>query len=229
MNQLHSDMQIESVAPARTYSVAGSTDSARLVVVIREAEEEALLAGRIQELARARGLPVLLVGIARDASAEATLRRSLVTIAAFLREANTVAGRSLRGSNAAMAPDIHVECGRDWLSKLRTLLRAGDMLACYSEEEAGVFERPLSDILSTRLRMPIYAFAGLRAEQGHRQSRLAQAASWAGSLASIGGFLVLQARIVTTIQGWPQSVLMLAALAAEVAVIWLVNSLIGQI
>lgn len=103
------------------------------------------------------------------------------------------------------------------------------MLACYSEEETGVFERPLSDILSTRLRMPIYAFAGLRAEQGHRQSRLAQAASWAGSLASIGGFLVLQARIVTTIQGWPQSVLMLAALAAEVAVIWLVNSLIGQI
>ncbi len=229
MNQLHSDMQIESVAPARTYNVAGSTGSARLVVVIREADEEALLAGRIQELARARGLPVLLVGIARDASAEATLRRSLVTIAAFLREANTVAGRSLRGSNAAMEPDVHIECGRDWLSKVRAMLRPGDVLACYSEEQTGVFERPLSDILSAGSGMPIYAFSGLRAEQGRRQSRLAQASSWAGSLASIGGFLLLQARIVTTVGGWLQSVLMLATLAAEVAVVWLVNSLIGQI
>ncbi len=228
MNQLHSDVQIQPVAPVTTYDVTRSAGGSRLVVVVREAEEEALLAGRIEELARARGLPVLLVGVARDASAEATLRRSLVTISAFLREADAYARPALRGRDATMAPEIRIECGRDWLGKVRAMLRPGDVLACYSEEQTGVFERPLSDILSAGLGTPIYTFAGLRAEQGHRQSRLAQAASWAGSLASIGGFLVLQAYIVTAVQGWIQSVLMLAALAAEVGVVWLVNSLMSQ-
>ena len=228
MNQLHSDLQATVVAPVPSSVSSPATSSPRLVVVMREAEEEALLAGRIHELAQARRLPVMLVGIARDPAVEAELRRSLVTIAAFLTEADAHAGLALRRSAPARAPEIQIECGRDWMNKIRTLLRSGDMLACYSEQTTGMLERPLSDVLSGGLNMPIYMFAGLRTERPRRRNVLAQAASWTGSLASIGGFLFLQARIVTMVQGWVQSVLLLVTLLAEVGVVWVVNSVSGQ-
>lgn len=217
MNQIP-DLQIESVAPVSAREMALTPTSPRLVVVIREAEEEAVLAGRIQELARQRCLSVLLVGIARDAASEAALRRSLVTIAAFLK-----------ANSHASAPEIRIEQGRDWISKVRAVLTPGDTLACYSEQKAGILERPLSDTLATGLNMPVYTFAGLRGDGIRRQTMLAQIVSWAGSLASIGAFVLLQARIVMAVQGWLQSVLLLGTLLAEVGVVWLVNSLIAQV
>lgn len=214
MNQIH-DLRIDAVAVRQ---IARTPNGPRLVVVMRQVEEEALLAGRIQEVARQRGLSVLLLGVARDAASEAALRRSLVTIAAFL-EANS----------RACAPEIRIEQGRDWISKVRAILAPGDMLACYSEGRAGMLERPLSDVLASGLSMPVYTFAGLRGEGGRRPSILAQVVSWAGSLGSIGAFMLLQARIVIGIQGWPQSVLLLITLLAEVGTVWLVNSLSAQI
>ena len=86
MNQLHSAVQAPAETHVANYAIPPAKNRPRLVVVIREVEEEALLAGRIQELARARGLPVLLLGVARDSSTEAKLKRGLITIAAFLRD-----------------------------------------------------------------------------------------------------------------------------------------------
>jgi hypothetical protein len=185
---------------------------------MRETQGEALLAGRIQELARARGLSVLLLGVAHNPAMEAELRRGLITIAAFLEE----------GSRHVYRPEIQVKCGGDWPSQIGALLRPGDLLACYADGRSSVFERPLSDTLSRALDVPIYTFQGPGAERAP-QNRLAQAASWMGSLACIGGFVLLQARIVTTFQGWLQSVLMLIALGAEVGSLWFVNSLSGQL
>ncbi len=229
MNQLHSDVEVPSVVRVARGEPFTKVTAPRLVVVIREPEEEVLLAGRILELARERCLSVLLVGVSRDAAKEAGLRRSLVTIAAFLREANAYAGRSLSMDASIASPEVQIECGRDWMNKLRSLLRPGDMLACYSEDKAGILERPLNDILSSGLNMPVYTFAGLTAPQSPRQNRWTQIASWAASLASIGGFLMLGARIVIAVQGWLQSVLLLVALLVEVAVVWFINSLIAQI
>src|SRR5512142_3312312 len=104
MNQLRSPVQAPVAAPMPRYAVPSIASRPRLVVVIRDVQEEALLAGRIQELARARGLSVLLLGIARDPALEAELRRGLITIAAFLEE----------GSRHTDRPQIQVECGRDW-------------------------------------------------------------------------------------------------------------------
>lgn len=218
MNQLHSAVQAPAETHVANYAIPPAKNRPRLVVVIREVEEEALLAGRIRELARARGLPVLLLGVARDSSTEAKLKRGLITIAAFLRE----------GSAHAGTPEIQMEHGRDWMNRVTALLQPGDMLACYAEQQTAMFERPLSDLLSRGLNIPIYTFEGAGAERTS-QNRLAQAASWAGSLACIGAFLVLQARIVLAFQGWLQSALMLVALLAEVGSVWFVNSLSAQL
>ncbi len=229
MNQLHSEVQVASAVRVAASEAAVKVVAPRLVVVMREPEEEVVLAGRILELARARSLPVVLVGVARDPAKEATLRRSLVTIAAFIREATAYAGRSLNPGASTGSPEIQIECGRDWMNGLRSLLRRGDVLACYSEDRAGILERPLNDILCSGLNMPVYTFAGLTAPKSPRQNRWTQMASWVASLASIGGFLMLGARIVIAVQGWLQSVLLLVALLVEVAVVWFVNSLIAQI
>ena len=229
MNQLHPDLQIESAALVTATAACATSSNPRLVVVIREVQEEAMLAGRIQEVARARGLSVLLVGIARDAATEAALRRNLVTVAAFLKEGNAHAGLPLRRATSAPAPEIQIEHGRDWLSKVRANLKPGDTLACYSEEPSGLFDRPLSDTLSCAVDMPVYTFTTLRAERSRGRDIAVQAASWIGSIASIGGFLMLQARIVLAVQGWVQSALLLITLLAEVGVVWAVNSVSGRV
>ena len=228
MNQIDSELQVSAVVGTRTPAMQAEMNGQRLVVMIREAEGEALLASRILGLAEPRGLDVLLVGIAPDPAAEATMRRKLVTIAAFLNEQSPRSGTSARQALPARRVDIQIQHGRDWVGGIRALVRPGDTIACYSDETVGILERPLSDILASALNMPIYTFTGLQAQQHNRQSTLAQAASWVSSIASIGGFLALQARIVTVVQGTLQSVLLLVTVLAEVGIIWALNALFGQ-
>ena len=221
MNRIASDLQVSSVvhlAPEANCAVAGPE---RAVVVILDAEEEALLASRILEFVHVRGLPVLLVGVVQNATSEAALRRHLVTIAAFLREETARMG-------ATLAPvEIQMERGRDWIGHIKSQLHPGDRLACYSEQTAGILGRPLSEILASGLSMPIYTFEGLRRQRHNRQNHVAQVASWGASFASIAGFFVLQARIVSSVQGGIQTVLLLITLGAEAGLIWLVNSLLA--
>lgn len=227
MNRLDSDAQVTSpvrLAPRVAYPVV---DSPRLLVVILHTEEEALLASRISEVANPQGMSVLLIGIVPDPTSEAELRRKLVTIAAFLREDRS--SKSRLGIQAVSdRVDIRIERGRDWIGAIKAQVQPGDMVACYSEQKVGVLEKPLSDILSSSLALPIYTFAGLGDQRASQQSRFAEIASWAASLASIGAFFVLQARIVTAVQGWMQSALMLIALIGEAALIWFLNSLLGR-
>ncbi len=228
MNQIDSDLQVSASVRAEALKKPIVRDTQRLIVIIRDAEEEALLASRILGLAEPRGLDILLVGIAPDSAKEATLRRKLVTIAAFLNERSPRSGTALRQVIPARCVDVQMQHGRDWIGSIRSLLRPDDTIACYTGETVGMLERPLSDILASGLNRPIYTFTGLRGQQRNRQNYFAQAASWVSSIASIGGFLALQARIVTAVQGTMQSVLLLVTVLAEVGIIWGLNSLFGQ-
>ncbi len=216
MNRI--DMQIPTAVSPAKVNFAPTTTVQRLVMVLFEAEEEALLARRIMDLITPRNLAVLLIGVAPNPTGEAQLRRSLARLAGFLREHSSAAGRV----------EFRIEAGRDWIAGLRTIVRPGDMIGCYSEQTVGVMERPLCDVLSSDIGLPVYAFSGLRAARKHPRKRLSQAASWLASLASIGGFLLLQARIVIAAQGWLQTVLLLMTLGAEVGLLWFVNSLLAQ-
>lgn len=189
----------------------------RLVVVMLDTEEEALLAGRILALAQPRSLPVLLVGVALDTAGAATLRRNLATLGAFIK----------RGARPqpGMQVEIRIEQGFEWIRGVKSLLQPNDLLACYNNETVGLRQRPLADILSTNFNVPVYTFSGLHSAQPRRGQRLSQVFGWAGSLATIVGFLAVQARIAMSAQGWVQTTLLLVTLLAEAGLIWLVNSM----
>jgi hypothetical protein len=196
----------------------------RLVVVILDTEEEALLAGRVLALAQPRLLPVVLVGIAPNTVDAARVRRKLATISAFLKRA-AAAGEGRGARQSSIQVEIRIEQGSDWIRGIKGLLGQNDILACYNEASVGLLQRPLADILSTSFSVPVYTFSGLYSAQPRRGSRLSQAFSWAGSAAAIVGFLALQARIAISAQGWVQTTLLLVTLLAEVGLIWFINSM----
>ncbi len=226
MNEIDSAVQVSS-APRAATPQQSLQDCQRLVVITREAEEEGLIASRILSLAEPRGLSIMLVGIASDPANEAGLRRKLVTVAAFLNERGPRTA-AMRAASPAKPVEIQMQRGRDWVAGVRSLVRPGDTVACFADEAVGLLDRPLSDTLAWALNIPIYTFTGLRVQQHNRQNIIAQAASWVSSIASIGGFFALQARIVIAVQGTMQSVLLLVTLLAEVGIIWGLNSLFGE-
>lgn len=218
MNRTYSDLQNPSRLDLTTTSDVSQANVRRLAMILFEVEEEALLARQILEMTGLRNLSVLLIGVALDPTDESRLRRRLARLAGFLRDQ----------TNSATQVQIRMEAGRDWMGGIRRFLRPDDMLGCYSEQTVGALERPLCDVLSSNMNLPVYAFSGLRSPRQHRRNRLSQAVSWLGSLASLGGFFLIQARIVSQIQGWTQAVLLLLLLFAEAGLLWFLNSLLAQ-
>jgi hypothetical protein len=225
MNQTDSDLQFSSVVELPHSNVSTLEDMRRLAVVILDIEQEALLAGRILDLAQVRALPVVLLGIARDAAQEGELRRKLITIAAFLKDGWLPDTVRTNGGNKPFQVEIQVVQEKDWIRSVQSFLRHDDMLACYGEQTMGNRQRPLSDILGSSLNMPVYTFTGLEDVRQTRRFSFSQIVPWFSSLASIGAFLLLQARIVTSIQGSLQTIFLLLTMFAEVGLLVFVNSL----
>jgi len=218
MNPMQTTLQAPIQAGSLDHELIVSQEN-RLVVVLQDVAEEAVLASRILELARARGLGVLLVGIVPDLSqqSDAQLRRKLVRVAAFLKDA--------AGGSKTMPVEIRMDGGQRWLDAVRFLVRPGDLLACCSDWSVGNQRRPLNDVLGAGLHMPVYVFGDLGSPQAERSNILSRLAGWIASLASVAGFCVVSAQIVVSTQGALQSILLLGALAVEIGVIYLVNSL----
>jgi len=227
MSHSNPDLQVAPGTSLATYKPAPTGGGPRLIVVLEDTAEAAWLASRILELAHRRSLGILLLGVAPDPSGAAERRRQLVTIAAFIRQEQARMGLGGSRGVPANSPEIQTESGRDWLRGIRAELRPGDTLACYSGQTDGVLEKPLGDVLASSLNVPVYTFAGLESPRRNPQHALSQVAAWVCSLASIGGFLILQALVMTQVQGWAQSTLLLLTLGVEVALIWFLNSLFG--
>ncbi len=221
MSTIQTSLQVKSTEAWPVPEQAAETLMKRLVVILPGVEQEALLAGRIAELARARGLDVLLVGIVLEPENDAELRRKLVRIAAFI-------GNARRSDEAMPQVSIQIQHGMGWMEGVRGLMQPGDMLACLAEWSIGMLHRPLNDLLASALNTPVYVFAETRPQPLERRQVLGQVGAWVASLASIGGFCAVAARVVVTTQGTLQSVLLLGALGIEIGVIYFVNSLFGS-
>jgi len=221
MSTMETLLQVPSTEVFPAIEHGAQTDAKHLVVVLPGVEQEALLAGRILELARTRGLGILLVGVVQEPENDAELRRALVRIAAFIGDAR-------RGGEAAPSVEIRVQRGMGWMEGVRCLLQPGDLLACCADWSVGMLHRPLHDLLAAGLSMPVYIFAETRALPLQRRQVLSQVGAWTGSLASIGAFCAVAARITVTTQGWLQSLLLLGARGVEAGLICFVNSLFGS-
>src|SRR5512142_776743 len=100
MNQFTHDVQVSPSVQLTPSGIAPEANVQRLVVVLRDAQPEALLASRILAQAEPRGISILLVGITPDPAGEAALRRQLVTIAAFIGDGNRTANGARNGAAA---------------------------------------------------------------------------------------------------------------------------------
>ena len=217
MKQAEADLQISPLVYTGASIQASSQDCPRLAVILFEIHEEALLARRILELAHARGLSVVLIGVAPDPAGEAELRRNLATVAAFLKEQ----------CYPPVQSEIRVESGKGWIAALKSQMHSGDLLACYSEQMVSVRNQPLCDVLSSQVNLPVYSFSGLGEPRPRHRLALPQVGSWLGSAASIIGFSFLQARIVMAMQGVTEAAILIVTLFAEIGFLWFINSELG--
>jgi hypothetical protein len=200
-------------SPSKLEASASAAEG-RLVVVLQDLEDEALLAGRILSLAREWDRDVLLVGIGPRPGEEIELRRGLVTLAALIR-----AG----GSRA----EIRVEADRNWMQKLGLIVGPTDMLACCLERDCAAARPPLNVALSSQLNLPVYVFLGMEVSAENRGSISKPLAAWLGSLATILGFLWLQAHMVEALAGPAFTVLFILSVPCEIGLIWVWNSLLA--
>ncbi len=219
MNDTRVGLRVSPVDVKPDGNSRSAVQAKRLVVVLQDAEQEAVLASRILELARTRGLGVLLVGIVHEPENEAELRRKLIRIAAFIGDA--------RQRGEALPVEIRMLGGMGWLDSVRCLVQAGDEIACCADWNTGGMRKPLNDVLGGGLMQPVYVFADLRPERVSRRKRMTDLFGWLLSLASIVAFCLVAARIVVETYGWLQTVLLLGALALEVGSIYFINFFMG--
>lgn len=214
MNTPQSPARILEPAPWVASPKSISPSEPRLVVVVSGVSDQAALARRILALSSDTDAHVLLAGVAPTWDTEYELRRSLVAVESFL---------AAQGSRV----ELWTDSGHGWIERLAAKCQPSDRVACYEEVVAAYWKQPLSDLLTGALHLPVRDMTDLMAHSRARARIFPHVAAWLGSIAIIAGFLLLEARIVTEMYGWPQNVMLLLAISAEIYLIWLWNAILG--
>jgi hypothetical protein len=208
--------QLDSRPPSLAYPIASHSDHQpvrRLIVLFPASEPDAPdLSHRIWEIARSLKADVLLLSLSNDYEEEARLRRNLITMAAVIKDPD-------------VGTDILIKRGHDWVGQVRKVFRAGDVIACCEGQQSGFMQRPLDQVLKSSLEAPIYLLPGYQPFKNPASSLILKAASWAGSLAIIGGFLWQEMKIVQLPQDWLHTASIYVYIVVEIILILLWNSL----
>ena len=180
----------------------------RLIVLVPADANFTALTQRIWELSSTLPGNILLISVCHDEAQVISLRRQLITMSAMLQTGNRCV-------------DARVETGSNWIQAVRSEVQADDMIVCFAEQRAGVLNRPLSQLLQSNLRTPVYILSGLSPEYPPMTSWYSQIMAWAGSIGIIIGAFLLQIQITSSLQNWPQTVLLSLSVIGE---IWLIGA-----
>jgi hypothetical protein len=191
---------------------AGIKPIGRLIVLIPAEADYALAMKRIWKLAVTTGMHIQLMGLCKDWSQEPSVRRELITMSALIRDGRVCA-------------EAKVEIGTSWVDVVKHNLQSGDMIVCFAEQHAGLFHRPLSQILQSNLKTPVYILSGLAPQSSSRSNWLSQIMVWLGSIGIITGSALLQIRITSLSEDWAQTSLLILSVIGEAWLIWGWNSL----
>jgi hypothetical protein len=191
---------------------AGLEPAGRLIVLIPSDANYALATKRIWKLAMTTGMHIQLIGLCKDFLQEPSVRRELVTMSALIRDGRVCA-------------EAKVEIGTNWVNVVKHNYQPGDMIVCFSEVRAGLFHKPLSQILQSNIKTPVYILTGLVPENHSRSNWLSQILVWAGSIGIIAGSSLLQFQITSLPQNWAQTTAMILSFIGEIWLIWGWNSL----
>ena len=185
--------------------------SRRLIVLIPPDSDCTSVTRRICKLAGETDSDIQLLGLCKDPNQEMALRRELVIVAALIRDAKVFV-------------DMKVEVGMDWLDIIKRNYQDGDMLVCIAEQPIGIRRRPLSQILESSLKAPIYILSETKPSQS-QSNVLSQVIAWSGFIGIITGFFILQVNITQLPKDWFQTLLFILLLIPELGLIWVWNSL----
>jgi len=184
----------------------------RLIVLVPSDLDYSSLTRRVWELATATGKHVQFLGLCQDIAEEPSLRRQLVTMSALVGD-----GR--------VSTEAKVEIGANWVDVVKTNYQAGDVFVCFAEQRAGLFHRPLSQILESNLGATVYILSGLYTPSTSQSNWLSQIIVWVGSFGILAGFFWLQVRISQLPKDPAQTALLILSAAVEIWLIWVWNSL----
>jgi hypothetical protein len=208
-------IKLDSISPSLTLPSASPLDmgpARRLMVLIPGVETDyTLVIHRVWELAHALECDVLFLGLCRDASEGPRLRRSLITMSALVHD-------------GWVSAEVKVEIGNDWLKVVKSNWQEGDVIVCFAEQHVGLLHRPLSQILESNLKVPLYVLSSLDPQKSN-SDRLLQVVGWSGSIGIIIGFGILQTKIVQLPEDWFQSVVFILSIIPEFWLIWTWNNL----
>ena len=205
--------QIDTIPPAWTPAPASPSThepAHRLLVLIPAPETDSIPAmHRIWELANAHHAHVLLLSLCKDARQESSLRRSLITLGAMVQDGH-------------MPAEVKVEMKTNWVDIVKRNYQPGDMVVCFAEQRAGLLHKPLSQILQSDLKIPVYILSRLH-QPKPGVTLLSQGLAWLGFLGILIGFFVLQVNIVQASKGGLQSILLILSIIPEFWLIWALN------
>ena len=199
---------VSSASPSRLQT------SNRLIVLVPGADVDATFTARkIWELANALECSIQFLGLSKDAAHEPGLRRQMVTLSAMVGYEN-------------ISVESKIEIGNDWLSVVKSNWREGDMIVCFKGQNSGLARKPLSQMLESNLKAPVYVLSDIdQQEKRVLSSWVSTAIAWAGSIGIILGFFWLQSSLMKPPTDWAHSALLYISLFAEAGLIWIWNSL----
>jgi len=203
------------IIPAPSASVpaalSGLEPASRLIVLVPDMESDYIpVIPRIWELAEAQQASVLFLSLCKDTSQELSLRRGLITMGAMVQSSHVLA-------------EVRVEMGTNWVDVVKRNYQTGDLIVCFAEQRAGLLHKPLSQVLQSNLKIPIYILSGLYLPKP-KSKLLSQVIAWSCFLGILIGFFLLQINIVHVSKGGLQSVLLILSILPEFWLIRVLNS-----
>ena len=124
-----------------------------------------------------------------------------------------------------VSTDILIEHGNDWVKQVRKIWQKGDIVACYAGQKVGLLRKPLDQVLKSSLEATIYILSDYRPIKNPKRTFFSQFFFWLGSLAIVGGFFWVEAKLVQLPQDWAHSALIYVCVLVEFAVISFWSSL----
>jgi hypothetical protein len=185
----------------------------RLIVLIPEDLDSTFAVRRIWEWANAAGAHIQLLSLCDDHALEPALRRRLVRMASLLQ-------------SGAVLAELRIESGTNWVEMVKRNSQPEDGIVCFAGQRVGVWNRPLSQILQSTLKNPVYIMSDLSPQNPPRTNWLLKIVPWVGSIGIIAGAFVLQIQIVSVTQGGMETTLLILSTLVEAWLIGVWNSLI---
>jgi hypothetical protein len=211
MNKPDSQLQIPPIAidsssPSEPHPVH------HLIVLVPTDSDYTAATRKIWTLANTLGTHVQFLGLCKDESQEPGLRRGLIAMASLLQNSKVSAG-------------LKVEFGTNWVEAVKRNYQPGDTIVCFAEQRAGLLHRPLSQVLQSNIKAPVYILSGSSPQNLPQSNWLSQMAAWSGAVGIIVGAFLLQIRITSLPQDWAQTTLLILTVIVETWLIWAWNSL----